>query len=69
MDIRSRLLALALLPALGLFTAQAWAAKTIFVPAEKYAPSVQLAPPIENGELAPGVIRFIIGLYVHCFKN
>lgn len=57
MDIKSRLVALVLLPALSLFASNALAGKTVFVPAEKYAPSVQLAEPIENGELAPGVVK------------
>jgi hypothetical protein len=57
MDIGNRLFALALIPALSFFASDALAGKTVFDPAAKYAPSVQLADPIYNGELAPGVIK------------
>ena len=55
MDIKSRLVALVLLPALSLFASDALAGKTVFDPAAKYAPSAELS--LGNGVLADGVIK------------
>ncbi len=55
MKIMNRIFSLALVPVLGLFAAEAFAAKTVFDPAEKYAPSDVLG--LGNGEFATGVVR------------